>query len=145
MAGSTTFRFNSGTAVAKEIDGEVIVINVATGRYYSLEGVAAVAWIELIEGAPPVRVAAAIAEAFDVEPKVAEADMAGFVDELVAEELIVTSDESAPPGLHPSTPATDRRSYAPPTLCRFDDMEDLLAFDPPLPAPHPVDGAWRPR
>ena len=145
MDAPTCFRFNSGTAAAKEIDGEVIVINVMTGLYYSLEGVAAVAWNELIQGGSPAQVAAVIATGFEVQPEVAEADMAGFVNALVAEELIVTSDEPAPRGPHPSRPATDRRSYAPPSLSRFDDMEDLLAFDPPLPAPHPADGAWRPQ
>ncbi len=88
--------------------------------------------------------AAAVAAVFDVEGEIAEADLAGLVEELVAEGLLVPSVEPAPHGAPAPTAVAVGRSYTAPSLSRFDDMEDLLAFDPPLPTSHPAAGVWRP-
>ena len=44
----TRFRFAADRAVAKVVDGDAIVIDTVTGRYFSLEGTAEVAWSLLV-------------------------------------------------------------------------------------------------
>ncbi len=51
MSAEPRHALNGEVATAKVIDGEAIVINVVTGRYYSLEGPGALAWALLAAGA----------------------------------------------------------------------------------------------
>lgn len=140
---------NSGAVAAKIIEGEAIVINVTTGRYYSFEAASAVAWVHLASGAPLDDAAAAIAARYDVAADMARADLQRLAGELVAAELVVAAPAGAAPAAGedlealeavPATPAP----YPGLELLTFDDMEDLLAFDPPLPAAEVPDGRWSP-
>jgi Coenzyme PQQ synthesis protein D (PqqD) len=129
---------NGEVATAKVIDGEAIVINVVTGRYYSLEGAGALAWTWLAAGATVAEAAAVLASRFGVDEAQARQDVAPLADELVADELLVRGDGVAPGPPDPALADGDgvaavRGPYAPPKVVRFTDMEDLLAFDPPLP------------
>jgi hypothetical protein len=132
-----SYALNAEVAVAKVIDGEAIVINVVTGRYYSLEGSAAVAWEALAAGATAAEAAQALAAAFDVEAAAVEGDAERLAEELRDEDLLVLVDE-APTRLPAATDAVargaaERPPYAAPRMVTFSDMEELLAFDPPLP------------
>ncbi len=51
-APDTRFRLKSPPVVVEAIDGEVMVINLETGAYYSVSGASAVVWHSLIGGAP---------------------------------------------------------------------------------------------
>ena len=136
MSGSEPrYALNGDVATAKVIDGEAIVINVVTGRYYSLEGSGALAWTWLAAGATLDEAAAALARHFAVDPAQARADLAPLADELVADELLVCGADVPAGAPDSALGAGDgiRGPYAPPKVVRFTDMEDLLAFDPPLP------------
>ena len=45
-------RVNSPNVMSETIEGEVIVINLATGSYYSLKDAGAAIWHALADGAP---------------------------------------------------------------------------------------------
>ena len=131
---SASYALNAEVAVAKVIDGEAIVINVVTGRYYSLEGTSAVAWETLAAGATAAEAGAALAAAYEVDAATAAEDAGRVAEELRAEDLLVLVDD--PPQRLPraSTPAPESRApYEAPRMVTFSDMEELLAFDPPLP------------
>ena len=126
------FRINDELTAAKVFDDEAVVINVVTGRYYDLEGSGALAWSMLAAGASLDEVVEAFVEHFEVDPGVARADVEALVSKLLAEELIVAAPEvSAPP--RPERPS-ERSRYSPPAMTTYNDMEDLLTSDPPLPA-----------
>ncbi len=78
---SPRYAVNSEVAVAKVIDGEAIVINVVTGRYYSLEGPSATAWQLLAGGATAEEAGAALAAAYDVDAETARAALASLPPE----------------------------------------------------------------
>jgi hypothetical protein len=147
MEDSMRYRLNRGTAAGKVMEGEAIVINAVTGRYYSLDDAACVAWVYLAAGRPLSDVVAAIVGRYEVDAEVARTDVVALADRLVAEDLLVLAQDGAtedpvdeselPPdggGLRP---------YSAPELVTFSDMEDLLAFDPPLPVAEPHDWEWR--
>lgn len=147
MDAEARYAINAGTVAAKVIEGEAIVINVVTGRYHSLEGPAAVAWAYLAAGASADATGVAIAARYDVDAAAAGADVARLGAELAAADLLVPAAAGAPAavdedalGAPPPAPAP----YTPPALQTFDDMEDLLAFDPPLPAAEFPDEPWSP-
>lgn len=138
MNANGRLQLNHEAVTGKIIDGEAVIINVLTGRYYSLEGAGCVAWAQLSAGRSPADAVEAVTARYDVETERLQEDLERLLEELQAEELLVAAtqddpvfvaDESALPpagqGLRPYTGLE---------LLTFRDMEDLLAFDPPLPS-----------
>ena len=76
--------------------------------------------------------AAAMAERYGIEAARAVADVARFVDQLLAEGLVSPAQGEAP-GIRPPAPSDNGREYAASELHAYRDMADLLALDPPLP------------
>ena len=127
----TRFQVCTERAVAKVIGDEAIVIDTVTGRYYSLEGSGEVAWTLLAASLSLAEVAEALGERYEVEPAVALADVRHLAEELVDEQLIRVADGTVG-GPTPELNAA-HNGYVAPSLTVFRDMEELLAFDPPLP------------
>ena len=96
-------------------DGEAVIVNVRSGYYYSLNPAATAIWG--LFTAPRTR--ASVSSHFS-DPKVDE-----FLDRLIDEKMVLNSDE-------PGTPLADVPTTldGAPELQRFDDMKDLLMFDP---------------
>lgn len=116
------------------VDGEAILINVTNGMYYSTTEVGGFVW-SLIENQQSLdAIVAAVARRYVVEEGTVRPDIAAFTDNLVNERLAVLVD--APTGGEPPTagPAAPSEPYAAPQLNKFDDMAELFALDPPLPA-----------
>ena len=129
---TTRFRIAGDRAVSKVVDGDAIVIDTITGRYFSLEGPGEVAWSLLITSHSPAEVAAALQECYETGDADVLGDVSRLVEDLVGQNLLV----EAPAGAEAQDPAPfegERSPYSAPTLTVFTDMEDLLAFDPPLP------------
>lgn len=134
MKQDTRLRVREPDVAAKVIDGEAVIINLATGMYYSLNGPGSAVW-ELIERRCSLAEASdIIARKFSVAPDAAHADVARLWDELLAEQLVTVSEEA--PAELPDLEALDANaagSYSAPALTKFEDMVDLFAADPPLP------------
>jgi hypothetical protein len=145
-------RVNAGTAAGKVMEGEAIVINAVNGRYYSLDEAACVAWVHLAGGSTLADVVAAIVARYEVEAAVACADVIALAQQLVDQDLLLVAEEAheasaqRPVDESELPPAGGARApYSTPELVTFKDMEDLLAFDPPLPVTEPHDWEWRGR
>ena len=128
----------SGPQVLHEsIDGEVIVINLTTGTYYSLRGSAADVW-ELIQRPVGVGVAAIsdmLATRFAVSRAEAEAALDPFLADLRAEELVFWENECSGPAPEAGNAGSNghdgaRLAFIAPTLEKFTDMQALVLLDP---------------
>lgn len=85
-------RIVAGPSLAsKEIDGEVVVLNLADGRYYGLNHVAGEVWQLVQEPRSLPELVDLIVAEFDVSPSEAAADLEGLLDDLLARELVVTA------------------------------------------------------
>lgn len=118
---------------AEVMDGEAIIINLATGVYYSMDGAGASLWSMVQQGYTLETVAEALGTRFGVQPERVEADVVSVAAKLLDEGLVVVeeadgSEESSPPVLEPT-----EADYRPPVLEVYRDMEQLLALDPPMP------------
>jgi Coenzyme PQQ synthesis protein D (PqqD) len=103
------------------IDGEVVAIDLESGRYYSLEGAAARAWEALADGQDVDGIAAVVADEAGLSADDVRPDVSAFVAELTAEGLLTPDgDGAAPPG----------PGRVPLVLHRYTDMEDLIVLDP---------------
>ena len=108
--------------VSETIDGEVVAIDLESGRYYSLEGPAARAWEAIQAGQDLDGIASTVAAAAGVRADEAGPDVAAFLAELEAEGLLVGGNGSAP-----AAPGPGR---VPLVLHRYTDMQDLIVLDP---------------
>ena len=125
------YQLGSSDVTGKVIDGEAIIMNLATGAYYSMDGAGAALW-ELLElGCSRDEAVQALAERYDVAHDVIARDVDDVIADLTAEELIAVSGDRAAPAVIPVVSAG--AGYAAPTLQKFTDMADLLALDPPMP------------
>jgi hypothetical protein len=104
------------------IDGEVVAIDLQSGRYYSLEGPAARAWEALRDGQDVDGIVAAVADEVGLSADDVRPDVSAFVAELTAEGLLATVDGDA------QAPAGPGR--VPLVLNRYTDMQDLIVLDP---------------
>jgi hypothetical protein len=132
------FELNNQDAVAKVLSGEVILLNLTSGMYFSMDGVGTTIWQLLERGHSPEQVAGAVSEQHDVTRERVTADVLRITEELVDAGLIVPTDRPAP-ALDESPAAEDLR-YEEPRLNTYGDMSDLLALDPPMPGI--IDTPW---
>lgn len=115
--------------IHETIDGEVVIINLETGNYYSLRGTGAFVWEGIVAGVGATAIADGLVTAFDGLD--AAPDLSAFLTSLEREGLVARSTEpdGAPPPPAASANAP-RGAYAPPALEGFTDMQDLILLDP---------------
>lgn len=118
--------------IAKVMDGEAVIINLANGKYYSLEKVGGAIWEMIEEGCGLGEIVDRLVARYDVPPAQAESDVLRLADELVKEDLVI-ADEQAPSTRQPAAASGQRLPYEVPQLDVYTDMEELLALDPPTP------------
>jgi len=125
---------NHDDIAARVLDGEAIMINLAKGIYYSLDGVGGRIWEFLEEGRSAAEMADAIALEFDVTVERARADVDRILRELQAEDALRTVPVGAPPSKTTlCAQLAAKRPYREPKLTVYRDMADLLALEPPTP------------
>lgn len=117
-------RINAPAVSHQSIDGEVVVINLETGIYYSLLALGACVWERFAAGVPEEEIAA------EVSAYYADSEAAGAVRTLFAslrEEQLITDGATARAD-GPQAPLPE--VFAVPVLERFSDMQELLLLDP---------------
>ena len=127
------FRPRDEEIASKVIDGEAIIINLASGVYYSMDKVGALVWERLQAGYILDDVIRAVTDAYDVSPEQAESNVVELVEELLQETLVVTSENGASRAAEVIAEPEDKLPYELPKLNIYRDMGDLLALDPPVP------------
>jgi len=118
---------------AELIDGEAIIINVATGTYYSTEGIGGWVWERCSAGQSVAEIVSMGCGRFEVSAEQLERDLLVFANTLKAEDL-VSERPAQPVAIHREEilPA-EKATYVAPTLLIYRDLKDLLALDPPMP------------
>lgn len=120
------------------IEGEVVIVHLRSGCYYSLQGASAEVWALLEKGADEAEIVQRLAELYDHPAESLEFEVQRLVGELRAEELIRADETIEPAALSPESPV-HRRPFEPLSLNKFTDMRDLILLDPI----HEVDeGGW---
>ncbi|SMF97724.1 Coenzyme PQQ synthesis protein D (PqqD) [Methylomagnum ishizawai] len=131
MSTTQSFRLNQPFVVSDLIDGEAVIMNLKSGNYYSTRHTGALVWIWLEQGRNPGAMAADLAGIYGGEAANYSRDLAAFIESVVAQGLIVPTETVAAAshgmGAEPPTPP---KSYKPPVLEVYADMQDLLLLDP---------------
>ena len=134
MASADRHELNAGDLTAETIAGDAVILNLASGVYYGLQGAGALAFAMLEAGLTTDEVAAALADRFEVEADTARADAEALLTDLLDEGILRTSADGSTPRPIPEDAAPPPgTAYETPALDRYDDMGELLALDPPMP------------
>jgi hypothetical protein len=130
-----TFRVREEEVAAKVIDGEAIIINLATGMYYSLTGTGGEAWALLESGRTLSEIAEHLSRRYGVPLGQAREDVERLAGDLIAEKLVEVRAAPGPVGATGAATSAEGTAgpYAAPVLEAYRDMADLLALDPPMP------------
>lgn len=126
-AGTRWLRTRPSDLVAETLADETLVIDTASGVFFSLRGVASVLWSMLEGTASDVELRAVLHDRFADAPGI-EADVGAFVAALEADALVVAADSPRVGDGAVATVWPD--SYVAPVVKRYDDMADLLLVDP---------------
>ena len=113
---------NAPDVVAEDFDGQIVILNLANGHYFSLEGSAGDIWPLIGAGYAPETILASIRGA---QPAL-EDESAAFLRKLVRLELVrpdVTARE-------PDGPIVTSWSDTPPRLEIYSDLAELIYADP---------------
>jgi hypothetical protein len=120
---------NHPAVVAEVVEGEVILINLETGTYYSLSGSGAAIWALLDGHRSRDQILAAAEERFEGDAAAIRESVDGLIEQLLAEELVSRADEPAAAATtNGGAPA--RTPFQPPALGKYTDMQEFLLLDP---------------
>jgi hypothetical protein len=76
------------SVVYTELDGEAVLLNVESGIYFGLDAIGTRIWSLIGEGVPDEQIHMRLLEEYDVAPEQVRADVADFIDALVAQGLV---------------------------------------------------------
>jgi hypothetical protein len=128
VGGDVPVRVASETIHSKVFDDEVVIIDMASGLYFSLRGAAVDVWTMIEACATPAAIAAALVARYDGDAASVAAACERCVGELI-ELGLALADAAASPGNLQVAPAA-RAPFVAPAIERYSDMQDLLLLDP---------------
>ena len=128
-----SFLINAPSVVSEIIDGEVIIMNLKSGSYYSSEHIGAVIWSWIESGKTEDEMNRIAVARYDAPPLTISHDLAAFVGQLLDGGLV--REVAAPHGGaalngDDAGPRADKEVFVTPVLCTYTDMRDLLLLDP---------------
>jgi hypothetical protein len=117
--------------IHETIDGETIVIDLASGTYYSLRGAAPTIWNALTEGESEDHIVDRLGSVYNAETAEIEPAVAAFLSDLIREQLIAPGEAArAVDSAGPPPAAGDRAPFVTPKIERFTDMQEIILLDP---------------
>ena len=111
------------------LQDEVIVINVASGAYYSGSGTAADIWSLMAQGASAAEAASILAAAYATQESLIAHDIDTCLATLIERGLIEAAPDTAQQAV-PLLPECARRAWTAPVFDEYTDMWELIKLDP---------------
>lgn len=109
------------------VDGEVIIIDMDEGNYFSMRDSAAAIWKLLEEKLPHFGIVEALSTACGLSAEEVTPSIDAFLKQLTSEKILSESRETGHTGVHP---VLDSLVFSPPRYEKHTEMQDLLTLDP---------------
>ena len=120
---------NSEDVVHESLDGEVVLVNLRNGRYYSLADTGAEFWEWILAEADAAHLIGQARSKYRAAGDI-EVEVNRFLESLVAEGLVALAPGATTDArIYPPAPE-DAPLFQPPVLATHVDMEGLLLLDP---------------
>lgn len=130
MAERERFHIRRPEVIHEVLDDELVIVNLKTGSYFSLDRVGAVVWSAIDRHASRAEIVADVVARFDGPRAEIEREVGRLLEELGAEALIALLDAAAEVPRRPAPEVGERRRFTPPQLQKYTDMQELLLLDP---------------
>ena len=127
---SEIFRIDAANIMHEMIEGEVVIVNLDLGTYYSLDAVGADVWEQMADGRTLGALVDGVASRYAGERDRIAAGIDTFVRALLEDKLITASPGGEEGPSSPAAAAAPDRAYSDPVLQKYSDMEQLLLVDP---------------
>ena len=112
------------------IEGEVILIALDTGTYYSLRETGADVWAGIEQGAAEGEILEALSRSYDASPEEMRPTVSALLEQLKAEGLVEEAEGGPAAPVELPEASNGRRPFSAPVLEKHTDMQDLILIDP---------------
>jgi len=130
MLATKAYKINTPEVIHEILSGEVVVVNLEKGHYYSLVSLATTVWQCLSAGYSIDQITQCIAEHYKSSQDAIQDSIITFLNDLEREGIISAvaqqEEEASPADIALQFPPT----FAVPVFETFTEMEDLLLLDP---------------
>jgi hypothetical protein len=126
QASGTGYVVASPDIVSEEFDGEFVVLDLGSGKYYSMDATASALWRVIVSGVSIKD----LVEVLEGAPGVNAQSVHEFAEKLVGYGCLARSDATASAPVDAATADLLRASTSPPAVEVFDDLADLIMADP---------------
>lgn len=125
-----TYQVNETDVVNEKIGSEIVVINLETGCYYSLNRTASLLWDLISDRATDREITGLMVRNFNISEEAAVRQFGDFIKYMMDEKLI-TEIENNRSGHKSSIDEIDSTfDYEKPLVTRHSDMQEMLRLDP---------------
>jgi hypothetical protein len=125
------YRVNSPQVISETVGGETIIVNLASGHYFSLQGTAVDIWQGVERGEAAESIVLELEQRYEAGDGEIGAAVQKLLDEFAAAELLVADANGA--GTVATASAQDvgeRVPFVTPSFSTFTDMQDIILLDP---------------
>jgi hypothetical protein len=126
QADATGYAVASADIVSEDFDGEFVVLDLGSGRYYSMDAAASALWRAITAGVS----LQALADAVESTAGITAQAMHDYAEQLVAHGCLARSDAPASAPVDPAIVEALKASTGPPKVEMFSDLADLIMADP---------------
>lgn len=130
---SSRYESNSGEIASSLLDGELVLINLSTGVYYSMVGTGCLVWQLTDLGFSVAETVATVSARYGAPAERVQADVHALLEQMLAEGIFVAASSARARGVYEPAGGDAAATYDSPALHVYRDMEDMLALDAPLP------------
>jgi hypothetical protein len=128
------FQINTPNVISESIGGEVVIVNLEKGYYYSLVKTGATIWAEIEKGHSLEGIVNQIYSQYDAPLSEIQESVINFLEKLETAEIIIPKvNEDDTLSSESNTVQNDHQEklkFEPPILETYTDMEELLLLDP---------------
>ena len=125
------YRVNGPHVISETVGGETIVVNLASGHYFSLQGTAVDVWQGLERGDAVESIVLELESRYEAGDGEVGPAVEKLLQDFVAAELIVAEGNGAvEPRLSPPSASGERAPFVAPSFTTFTDMQDIILLDP---------------
>ncbi len=130
------FRVNKPKVILETFDDEVVLVNLDSGSYYTIDNVGVAIWEHIENGAGVDAIVKSTIEAHEADNAHIKSAVYQFIEALEKEGLVVPIEEHEAASPHTQTAGGEpiveakRTGFVPPVLHGYTDMQDLLLLDP---------------
>ncbi len=125
------YRLNSPHVISETVGGETIIVNLASGHYYDLQGAAVDVWHGLERGDDVESIVLDLEERYEAEAGEIDAAVRKLLDDFVAAELVAADGDHGEDSRSAAPrPAGERVPFVAPSVTTFTDMQDIILLDP---------------